>query len=105
MARGDFRLKRPDLLLFIKGNMTYSKDYIRRVFEGEAPCDKCHMTVDCKEYEWACRAFSGYVLRGFFDKDTARIPTRELFSKVFNDDETALKQYLKAKNEHTNQDY
>ena len=71
-------------------------DYIRRVFEGEAPCDKCNQTIDCKQYEWACRAFSGYVLRGTFDKNSARLPTRELFIRIFNDDELGLKRYLKV---------
>jgi hypothetical protein len=70
--------------------------YIPTVFEGEAPCDKCHLFFECKQYEWACRVFSGYVLRGTFEKDAARMPTRELFNRVFSDDELALKRYLKV---------
>ena len=70
--------------------------YVRRVFEGEAPCDKCDQANDCKEYEWACRAFSYYVYHGTFAEHTARIPTRELFDKIFKEDDKALKNYLKS---------
>jgi hypothetical protein len=70
--------------------------YIRRVFEGEAPCDKCNQTQICKENEWACRAFSYYVLHGSFEKQTLRHPTRGMFNKIFKEDEKALKNYLKS---------
>lgn len=68
---------------------------IRRVFEGEAPCDKCDQADSCKRNEWACRAFSFYVLHGFFEEYTARMPTRELFDKIFQEDDKALKNYLR----------
>jgi hypothetical protein len=71
--------------------------YIRRVFEGEAPCDKCTQALDCKEYEWACRAFSYYVLHGTFHNHTARNPTHGMFNKIFKEDDKALKNYLKSK--------
>ena len=71
--------------------------YIRRIFEGEAPCDKCSQAPDCKEYEWACRAFSYYVLHGTFQEYTARIPTHNMFNKIFKEDDKALKNYLKSK--------
>ena len=70
--------------------------YARRVFEGEAPCDKCDQADDCRYYEWACRAFSYYVFHGTFEEHTARVPTRELFDRIFQDDDKALKNYLKA---------
>jgi hypothetical protein len=70
--------------------------YIRRVFEGEAPCDKCDQAEDCRAYEWACRAFSYYVYHGSFEEHTARMPTRELFDKIFKEDDKALKNYLKT---------
>jgi hypothetical protein len=71
-------------------------EYIRRVFEGEAPCDKCSMNPDCKQHEWACRAFSSYVRRGTFEEYTARIPTRQLYNIIFKDDDIALKNYFKS---------
>ena len=72
------------------------EEYIRRVFEGEAPCDKCNMALDCKEHEWACRAFSTYVRRGTFEQYTVRMPTRQLYNIIFRDDDVALKNYMKA---------
>ena len=71
------------------------EDYIRRVFEGEAPCDKCDQAADCKELELACRAFSGYVRKGTFESYTVRMPTHYLFNLIFRDDDDALKNYLK----------
>jgi len=71
-------------------------EYIRRVFEGEAPCDKCSKSEDCREYEWACRAFSYYVLNGTFKEYTARLPTKHMFNKIFKEDDKALKTYMKS---------
>ena len=70
--------------------------YVRRVFEGEAPCDKCDQALECKEYEKACRAFSYYVLHGTFHEHTLRHPTHGLFNKIFKEDDKALKNYLKS---------
>jgi hypothetical protein len=72
------------------------EDYIRRVFEGEAPCDKCDQAQNCKNEELACRAFSFYVRKGTFEPHTPRCPTNHLFNLIFRDDDTALKNYLKA---------
>ena len=72
------------------------EDYIRRVFEGEAPCDKCDQAADFKEYELACRAFSYYVRKGTFQNHTVRMPTHHLYGLIFRDDDTALKNYLKS---------
>jgi len=71
-------------------------EYVRRVFEGEAPCDKCSKAEDCREYEWACRAFSYYVLNGTFKEYTARLPTKHMFNKIFKEDDKALKNYMKS---------
>lgn len=71
-------------------------EYVRRVFEGEAPCDKCDQASDCKEFEWACRAFSSYVLNGTFQDFTVRMPTKVMFNKIFKEDDKALKNYLKS---------
>ena len=70
--------------------------YIRRVFEGEAPCDKCVQQADCKQYELACRAFSYYVLHGTFHEHPVRQRTHGLFNKIFKEDDKALKNYLKS---------
>lgn len=72
------------------------EDYIRRVFEGEAPCDRCDQAKDCKEQELACRAFSYYVRKGTFQSHTVRMPTHHLYGLIFRDDDTALKNYLKS---------
>jgi hypothetical protein len=71
--------------------------YISSVFEGEAPCDHCSQKTDCQEYELACRAFSYYVLHGRFHDHTVRMPTHNLFNKIFKEDDKALKNYLKSK--------
>jgi len=71
-------------------------EYVRRIFEGEAPCDKCSKAEDCREYEWACRAFSYYVLNGTFKEYTARLPTKHMFNKIFKEDDKALKNYMKS---------
>jgi len=78
------------------------EDYIRRVFEGEAPCDKCAQAQDCKEYELACRAFSGYVRKGTFEQYTVRAPTHYLFNLIFRDDDVGLKSYYKNAKEEQN---
>jgi hypothetical protein len=69
---------------------------IRRVFEGEAPCDKCHKKYLCEEQELACRAFSFYVRNGTFSPDTPRNPTNHLFNLIFKDDDAGLKNYFKS---------
>ena len=79
-------------------------EYVRRVFEGEAPCDKCDQASDCKDFEWACRAFSSYVLNGTFQDYTVRMPTKVMFNKIFKEDDKALKNYLKSIRAKNNQD-
>jgi hypothetical protein len=71
------------------------EDYIRRVFEGEAPCDKCSQAYKCEIEELACRAFSFYVRKGTFSMDTPRNPTNHLFNLIFRDDDVGLKSYFK----------
>ena len=68
----------------------------KKIFEEEAPCDKCDQAPDCKEHEWACRAFSYYILMGRFEEYTVRQPTRGMFNKIFKEDDNALKNYLKS---------
>jgi hypothetical protein len=69
---------------------------IRRVFEGEAPCDKCSKAYKCEVEELACRAFSFYVRKGTFSPDTPRNPTNHLFNLIFRDDDVGLKNYYKS---------
>ena len=76
--------------------MKYYLESVRRVFEGEAPCDRCKQQNDCKKFELACRAFSYYVLHGTFHEHTPRHPTHGLFNKIFKEDDKALKNYLKS---------
>jgi hypothetical protein len=73
--------------------------YIASAFEGEAPCDNCSQKSDCQDYELACRAFSYYVLRGIFKEYTVRNPTKEIFNKIFKEDDKALKTFLKDLND------
>ena len=70
-------------------------DYIRRVFEGEAPCDKCDKAKYCEADELACRAFSFYVRKGTFEPHTPRNPTNHLYNLIFRDDDDGLKSYFK----------
>jgi len=76
--------------------LKYYLESVRRVFESEAPCDKCTQAPECQEYEKACRAFSYYVLHGYFESYTLRHPTRGMFNKIFKEDDKALKTYMKS---------
>ncbi len=60
------------------------------------PCDDCEWKQRCGQYELACRAFSSFVLHGIFQDKTARMPSGQLFHKIFNEDDKALKNYLKS---------
>jgi hypothetical protein len=65
-------------------------------FTEKCPCDGCEWQPKCAEYELACRAFSSFVLHGTFYEYTAKMPSGQLFHKIFNEDDKALKNYLKA---------
>jgi hypothetical protein len=69
---------------------------LHNIFAEKSPCDNCDQQNDCKEFELACRAFSGYVLHGIFYEHTARCPTHGLFNKIFKEDDKALKTYMKS---------
>jgi hypothetical protein len=62
----------------------------------KSPCDKCKFSQNCKQYELACRAFSSFMLHGTFKADTVRGPTAQLYNKIFNEDDKALRNYLKS---------
>jgi hypothetical protein len=61
-----------------------------------SPCDKCEWSQRCKQYELACRAFSSFMLHGTFKPNTPRLPNGQLYHKIFNEDDKALKNYLKS---------
>jgi hypothetical protein len=60
------------------------------------PCDRCEWAAKCGEYELACRAFSSFVLRGTFEDSSVRMPSGQLFHKIFKEDDKALRNYLKS---------
>lgn len=66
--------------------MASKNEYIKRVFEAPAPCDDCHKKYLCEEQELACRAFSGYVVTGKTYEHSAKIPSHEVFVKIFAED-------------------
>ena len=61
-----------------------------------SPCDKCEWNQRCKQYELACKAFSYFMLHGTFKSDIPGIPTGQLYNKIFNEDDKALRNYLKS---------
>ena len=65
-------------------------------FTEICPCDGCELATECGENELACRAFSSFVLRGVFDENRVRMPSSQMFHKIFKEDDKALKNYLKA---------
>ena len=58
------------------------------------PCDKCEFKYKCDEEEMACRAFAYFVRYGTFEDYTVRMPTTQLFTKIFYEDDKDLKNYL-----------
>jgi hypothetical protein len=62
----------------------------------QCPCDKCDQKYKCEEDEMACRAFAYFVRYGSFEDYTVRMPTKQLFIKIFYEDDKDLKNYLVA---------
>jgi hypothetical protein len=62
---------------------------LRKVFLEPAPCDNCLKKYVCEEQEMACRAFSGYVVTGKTYEHSAKIPSHEVFVKIFSEDNNA----------------
>lgn len=60
------------------------------------PCNGCEWADKCAEYELACRAFSSFVLRGSFAESSVRMPSGQMFHKIFKEDDKALINYLKS---------
>lgn len=65
-------------------------------FKEKCPCDDCDWKYKCDQYELACRAFSYFVLHGTYHGHTARMPTGQLFHKIFKEDDKALRNYMKS---------
>ena len=72
-----------------KVNMEVSK-----FLHEPCPCDKCDMAYKCDAEELACRAFAYFVRYGNFEDYTVRMPTAQLFDKIFNEEDKDLKNYL-----------
>jgi hypothetical protein len=60
----------------------------------KCPCEKCEFKYKCDEDEMACRAFAYFVRNGNFEDYTVRMPTKQLFIKIFYEDDKNLKNYL-----------
>ena len=58
------------------------------------PCDKCDQAYKCEADELACRAFAFFVRFGTFEDYTVRMPTAQLFDKIFKEEDKDLKNYL-----------
>ena len=67
---------------------------MRLTMREPCPCDKCDQKYKCDEGELACRAFAYFVRFGTFQDYTARVPTKQLFNKIFFEDDKDLKNYL-----------
>jgi len=58
------------------------------------PCEKCEHKYKCDEDEMACRAFAYFVRFGSFEDYTVRMPSKQLFIKIFYENDKDLKNYL-----------
>ena len=67
---------------------------MRFAMREPCPCDKCELKYKCEEDEMACRAFAYFVRYGTFEDYTVRMPDKQLFTKIFYEDDTNLKNYL-----------
>ena len=69
---------------------------VSKFLHEPCPCDKCDQAQTCADNEWACRAFAYFVRRGTFVEHTVRMPTPDLFQKIFREDDAALRNYLES---------
>jgi len=65
-------------------------DAMRTSVVGPAPCEKCLRTTECELDEKACDSFYDYVEKNKFDKNKAKIPTHEMYIRIFEEDEGQL---------------
>lgn len=62
-------------------------DKMRTSIVGPAPCERCLRTIECELDEKACMSFHDYVEHNKFDKNKPRIPTKEMYVRIFEEDE------------------
>ena len=62
-------------------------DKMRTSIVGPAPCQICLRETECELDEKACMSFYDYVETNKFDKNKPRIPTREMYIRIFEEDE------------------
>lgn len=66
---------------------------------GEAPCDKCFRVLECGIEKKACVSFWQYVETNRYNKKTRKIPTEDIYEKIFDENDMTLKDikaYAKA---------
>ena len=67
------------------------------VIRDKCPCDDCHNFDLCKQEEVACRSFAKFVVDNCFYAESARIPTKETFNKVFSSkDDDMLRKFVRG---------
>ena len=67
---------------------------VSKFLHEPCPCDKCDQAYKCEADELACRAFAFFVRFGTFEDYTVRMPTPQLFDKIFKEEDKDLKNYL-----------
>lgn len=59
---------------------------------GKAPCDKCAKTLECEVEKKACLSFWQYVETNRYNVKIRRIPSTEIYNKIFYGYEMSLKE-------------
>lgn len=54
---------------------------------GPAPCENCLRTIECELDEKACVSFYQYVETNRYVKETPRLPTKEMYIRIFEEDD------------------
>ena len=62
-------------------------DKMRTSVVGPAPCEKCLRTIECELDEKACNSFYDYVEHNRFKEHEPRIPTKEMYIRIFEEDD------------------
>ena len=60
---------------------------VSKFLHEPCPCDNCDQKYKCDAEELACRAFAYFVRYGNFDEYTVRMPTAQLFEKIFKEED------------------
>jgi hypothetical protein len=67
-------------------------------FNEPCPCDNCHHKYKCEESKLACRSFCYFVIKGVFNPEAPKVPTKEEFNRVFKWPDAELARFLKSEN-------